>query len=92
MFSNLESTFLLLRRGYPDGVPPDEYYPLVYFLSKYLSDKNVAIVMEEFSPELVHMSALNDVYKARADEPNDSMVLNRLSKFGLKDWIDEEEC
>ena len=85
----LESTRQILRLAYPSGVPEDEYLPLLFFLSEYLSEGNLERVIEDSFPDTGRKSVLNDVLKAKFDEPNFDSVVSKLRLHGLKDWLDE---
>lgn len=91
MDDHLESTFELVRRAYPEGVPDEEYLPLLFFLSEYVSDRNLAYVAEHAKLAVDRVSYLNDIYLARQQEPDTSMVVARLSDAGLAEWIEEAE-
>jgi hypothetical protein len=45
--SFLESIVGWLREGYPQGVPPQDYVPLLALLRRRLTDEEVAAVVEE---------------------------------------------
>jgi hypothetical protein len=91
MDDHLVSTFELVRRAYPDGVPDEEYFPLLFFLSGYLSDRNLAHFAEQAKLAVGRVSYLNDVYRARQEEPEYETVIARLSDAGLAHWIADAE-
>ncbi|AWB93771.1 DUF3349 domain-containing protein [Aeromicrobium chenweiae] len=45
--SFLESVVGWLREGYPQGVPPQDYVPLLALLRRRLTDEEVAAVVDE---------------------------------------------
>jgi hypothetical protein len=91
MGDHLVSTSELVRRAYPDGVPEEEYFPLLFLLSGYLSDRNLADLAEQEKLAVGRVSYLNDVYRARQESPENAMVIARLSNAGLAEWIEEAE-
>ena len=46
-----------LRAGYPDGVPPTDYFPLLALLSRRLSNDEAAAVARE----LLHRDGFDDI-------------------------------
>ena len=46
-----------LRAGYPEGIPPTDYFPVLALLSRRLSNDEVKIVAHEFK----HSAGLDDV-------------------------------
>ncbi len=53
----LTSIVAWLRAGYPDGVPPTDYFPLLALLSRRLSNDEVKAV----SRALMHRGEFDDV-------------------------------
>ena len=53
----LNSIVSWLRAGYPDGVPPTDYFPLLALLSRRLSDEEVKAVARE----LLQRSGFDDI-------------------------------
>jgi hypothetical protein len=46
----LNSIISWLRAGYPDGIPPTDYFPVLALLSRRLSDDEIKIVASEVMP------------------------------------------
>ena len=46
-----------LRAGYPDGIPPTDYFPVLALLSRRLSNDEVQAVTREFK----HSAGFDDV-------------------------------
>lgn len=90
MENPLKSTCDLLRSAYPFGIVEEEYIPLLFFLSEYLSEENIVRVIDNVFPDAARLSTLNDVLKAKFNAPNYDAVVDRLTIYGLKDWIDED--
>jgi hypothetical protein len=46
-----------LRAGYPEGIPPTDYFPVLALLSRRLSNDEVKVVAREFK----HAAGFDDV-------------------------------
>ena len=46
-----------LRAGYPEGIPPTDYFPVLALLSRRLSNDEVKVVAHEFK----HSAGFDDV-------------------------------
>jgi hypothetical protein len=46
-----------LRAGYPEGIPPTDYFPVLALLSRRLSNDEVKVVAREFK----HSAGFDDV-------------------------------
>ena len=46
-----------LRAGYPEGIPPTDYFPVLALLSRRLSNDEVKVVASEFK----HSAGFDDV-------------------------------
>jgi hypothetical protein len=53
----LTSIVAWLRAGYPDGIPPTDYFPVLALLSRRLSNDEV----KEVARDLVHRDGFDDV-------------------------------
>ena len=53
----LSSIVAWLRAGYPDGIPPTDYFPVLALLSRRLSNDEV----KEVARDLVHRDGFDDV-------------------------------
>ncbi len=77
-----------LRKGYPEGVPPKDYFPLLALLKKRLSDEDVdAVVADLVDSGLVpDRTSVHEAIERIADqEPTDedmSLVAARLAAAG----------
>ena len=47
--SALQSTVFMLKKSLETGISEEEYYVLLYLLYEYMSDRNLAIVMENLT-------------------------------------------
>jgi hypothetical protein len=94
----LNSVVAWLRAGYPDGIPPTDYFPVLALLSRRLSHDEVKLVAREFK----HAPGFDDVdigvlITRLTDElpaPEDiERVRERLEKKGwpLDNARDDEE-
>jgi hypothetical protein len=94
----LNSVVAWLRAGYPEGIPPTDYFPVLALLSRRLSHDEVKMVAREFkhSPDFddvdigVLITRLTDELPAPEDVER---VRERLEKKGwpLDDPRDTEE-
>jgi uncharacterized protein (DUF2267 family) len=89
------STFLAriagwLRAGYPDGVPPHDYIPLVALLRRQLSDEEIALITEElssFSPAPESAGELKKAVTALAHTAVSDTDLARVrARLALGGW------
>ena len=53
----LTSVVAWLRAGYPEGIPPTDYFPVLALLSRRLSSDEVKVVAREFK----HSAGFDDV-------------------------------
>lgn len=88
----LMSTLELLRRGYPTGIPDDEYLPLLSVLGPHMSDRTLAQVVAEFTGKPFGV-VQNDVYgiSGREAPVDDSLARRRLLLVGLEAWTGESD-
>lgn len=87
--AHLETTLALVRRAYPQGVPVDEYLPLLFVLSEHMCEENLALAAAYWRD--AHGSRLNDVLAAIHQKPDATLVFEKLRGAGLEHWIAEEE-
>ncbi len=87
----LESVLDWLRKGYPEGVPPKDYYPLLALLKRSLSEDEVvqaaqSILREgDFATPVTEEQIRNAVRQVIEKEPvSDEMnqVASRLASVG----------
>jgi|LakMenEpi03Aug12_release.lakeMendotaPanAssembly.Ray.scaffolds.fasta_scaffold294209_2 hypothetical protein len=86
--AHLKTTLELVDRAYPQGVPPEEYLPLLLVLSDHMCEENLALAAAHWSD--ANGSRLNDVLAAIHQKPDASLVLQKLKIAGLEEWIAEE--
>ena len=90
----LRPVLALLRRAYPDGLPRQDYFPLLVALGDSLSERNLARVVAEFiDGETVVVD--NDAAAAHSIRPPARSDVTRvralLDGHGLAD-LDEEDA
>jgi hypothetical protein len=83
----LTSVVAWLRAGYPDGIPPTDYFPVLALLSRRLSTDEVKAVAREFkhSPDFddVDIGVLITRLTDELPAPDDvERVRERLAKKG----------
>ncbi len=89
---HLISTFNMLKKAFPKGIEYTTYFPVVYFLYDYMSDRNLADMMSyfvdrEYSQILTDIHSINRV---SINEANKKEVYNKLKLAGYEQWIKEE--
>jgi Protein of unknown function (DUF3349) len=94
----LTSIVAWLRAGYPDGVPPTDYFPLLALLSRRLSNDEVKAVaralMDRGEFDNVDIGVLITQFTDELPSPDDiERVRTRLAAKGwpLDDARDDEE-
>lgn len=91
--SFLQSTEELLKKAFPNGIEDDIYFPLLEILEPELSDRNLAIVISNFTGKEYHI-VLNDVYQVKSQSFENDLVLNKvqsvLDAAGFQQWLEEE--
>lgn len=85
----LASILNWLRKGYPEGVPPKDYFPLLALLKKRLSDAEVEAVVADLEsagilvPDRAAMSeAIERVAHQQPDDEDVAQVAARLAAAG----------
>ena len=78
-----------LRKGYPEGVPPKDYFPLLALLKKRLSDADIDAVMTDLQssgalvPDRAALAeAIERVAHQEPDEEDVALVAARLAAAG----------
>jgi hypothetical protein len=77
-----------LRAGYPDGVPPRDYIPLVALLRRQLTDDEITLIADElaFSPDPASAreikKAVTAITRAPVSDADINRVRARLAKAG----------
>lgn len=87
-----------LHKGYPDGVPATDYYPLLALLARNLSEDEVVqasrAVLRESHPD----SPVNDeqirqaIHQVIAKEPNDHEINQVAARLALVGWPLSDHC
>ncbi|TWS20442.1 DUF3349 domain-containing protein [Tsukamurella asaccharolytica] len=79
-----------LRAGYPEGVPPKDYFPLLALLKKQLSETEVDAVIGRIlaqRPDEVHKDEIEAaITKVTQAEPSDEDLRNVASKLAAGGW------
>lgn len=86
--AHMKTTLELVDRAYPQGVPCEEYLPLLFVLSDHMCEENLALAAAHWSN--AQGSRLNDVLAAIHQKPDTALVLRKLKNAGLEVWITEE--
>ncbi|OJH38635.1 DUF3349 domain-containing protein [Cystobacter ferrugineus] len=89
---HLASTVKLIRSAFSEGIPQDEYLPLLAVLYPFMADENLAEVASMLTGR-DRGATLNDVYAAGAgvgfSQEAVARVKNRLEAVGLDEWSQE---
>lgn len=79
-----------LRVGYPEGVPPKDYFPLLALLKKQLSEDEVNSVIGRIlanRPDEVHKNEIEAaITKVTQAEPSDEDLRHVASKLAAGGW------
>ena len=79
-----------LRAGYPEGVPPKDYFPLLALLTKQLTEDEVNSVIGRIlanRPDEVHREEIEAaITKVTQSEPNDEDLRQVASKLAAGGW------
>ena len=84
----LTSIVAWLRAGYPEGIPPTDYFPVLALLSRRLSSDEVKVVARE----LTHRDGFDDIdigvmITQMTDElPTPEDVERVRSRLAVKGW------
>jgi hypothetical protein len=89
----LKTSFELLARAFPDGIRDDEYLPVLTMLHPHMCDRNLAVVVSEFTGRN-HWRVMNDVFGvggriADGASDVDESVRKKLIDAGYDDWAAE---
>lgn len=85
---HLTATADMVKRAYPNGIPSDEYFPLLAVLAEHLSNENLAILADSWFPERSYR--LNDVLTALTMTTDAENILVRLRAAGFDEWLKED--
>lgn len=79
-----------LRAGYPEGVPPKDYFPLLALLKKQLTEDEVNSVIGRIlanRPDEVHREEIEAaITKVTQSEPSDEDLRQVASKLAAGGW------
>ncbi len=89
-FSMLDSVLNWLRRGYPEGVPPKDYFPLLALLKRSLTEDEVVSAVQTVlkgatSDTVTENDIRAAIHRVTAQEPNPEemhQVASRLASVG----------
>jgi hypothetical protein len=92
----LRSTQEMLRRAYPEGIPEDDYLPLLALLHAHMSFRTLARVMADATGrayETVYQDVLGAASPHQPGKPpliDLERVRLRLQPHGFEQWCAEE--
>ena len=94
MFINiaLKSTEKMLKKKFETGISEEEYYVLLFLLYDYMSDENLAIVMENLTKKSKWVIE-NDIAVSINKDFSPEIIISiedRLNANGFKEWKCEE--
>ena len=94
MFINnaLKSTEKMLKKTFETGISEEEYYVLLFLLYDYMSDENLAIVMENLTKKSKWVIE-NDIAVSINKDFSPEIIISiedRLNANGFKKWKCEE--
>lgn len=87
-----------LHKGYPDGVPATDYYPLLALLARSLSEDEVvqasrAVLMETRPDNPVSDDQIRQAVRdVTAKEPNDNEINQVAARLALVGWPLADHC
>lgn len=90
--SALESTEKMLKKAFETGISEEEYYALLFLLYDYMSDENLAIVMENLTKKSKWIIQ-NDIAVSINKDFSPEIIMSieeRLNANGFKEWTCEE--
>ena len=96
--SYFQSVLNWLHKGYPDGVPPKDYYPLLALLSRSLEEDEVGrasrAVLREGDPDspATEDQIRQAVRTVIAKEPNANEVNQVAARLALVGWPLANHC
>ncbi len=89
---HLVSTFNMLKKAFPKGIDYASYFPVVYLLYDYMSDRNLADIISYFVDK-DSSEILNDIYSIKdisVSEVTKLAVYEKLKAAGYDEWKDKE--
>lgn len=82
----LQSIVDFVRKGYPQGVPQQDYIPLIALLARRLSDEEVAAIADDLTPaegdRKIISEAIERLGHQQASEADVERVRDRLRAAG----------
>ena len=91
--SGLESTILLLRKAYPDGIPDRDYFAVLALLGPYMSERRLGEAVSLCSEHDAVVIQNDWAAMASTSPPPHSEVCRVreiLNAVGFEEWIREE--
>jgi hypothetical protein len=86
----LQSVVDFLRKGYPEGVPPQDYIPLFALLRRRLSDAEVATIADDLAAQTPDEQVSNAIRAAIAhvldETPSESDVDRVREQLAAAGW------
>src|SRR5947209_16695063 len=90
----LASTCALLQRTFPQGLPEEDYFPVLSILGEQMSNRSLASVISHFTG-FDYAIVFNDVLRAQSTDvprPEDRERVKRcLLDCGYAEWLAEPE-
>ena len=90
----LASTFLMLRRAYPQGLPNADYMPLLLAIGEEMSERQlataIALLFERSQAEVRNDSAAAQSTRKPSSEEV-ARVRSHLRLFGYDEWVASDE-
>lgn len=96
--SYLQSVLDWLHKGYPDGVPQTDYYPLLALLSRSLSEDEIvqasrAVLYQSHPDNPVSDEQIREALRqVTAKEPNDNEINQVAARLALVGWPLADHC
>lgn len=96
--SYLQSVLDWLHKGYPEGVPATDYYPLLALLARTLSEDEVVqasrTVLSQSHPDqpVDEQQIREAVREVIAKEPNDNEINQVAARLALVGWPLSDHC
>jgi Protein of unknown function (DUF3349) len=89
--SVMENVLSWLRDGYPEGVPPKDYFPLLALLKRSLSEEDVVkaaqTVLKGTESDTVNEDEIREaIHKVTAQEPNPEEIHQVASRLASVGW------
>lgn len=80
-----------LHRGYPEGVPPKDFYPLLALMARTLSDEELdqianTLIRENSGSDIHHGDAAKVIAQVKQAPPNQADVRDVASRLAAAGW------